>query len=652
MEYDCELRDGACQTGHQEIEGVSMGYLRVEGRKMFALAQVFSALFRDIPRTTIMKRMEVLNIRSRRCDIKELRTLKAMQSVPGRAVKCSLIAKEDLDALCLACQALSPKKRRKRRKCRKSEPALALNLNFAQRKGKPGAAGSRKRGRCAQGTSTGYSSDSGSSVDFEKDSDFGSSYQSTSSESSDEDDNLDGRSAQSSSSEEGSSSETDSSSACSGDSVQSTRYRQAALPTPTSRFPSHGARGSAPEDIPALSTASDVYKSSPPAPAPFLEIKIKTEPSPSFGCLGVATVKNEPSSAGPVSGEGSEREAERAAALRGHSARQGASAICPDGSRQFLQQKSPSLHPEGGFEAAPPLLKNGNYLHKGAPDNGHSLGLSNQAQSQPEDLSQESALAGSPLRSCEAPAVAPGLGCTEPERINIDSGPQGDTREPRTEKFERLIRTSKLWCYAKGFNFDSKNGGFASAAAYSAGPRASKSKPAKSHLAHSGGSGGCLLKRCSSPRPRGRPALSSKALKVNGLERNLKGTRAPRGSDAERLQRCSKETSNRDSNGNIGRKGSAAGGAVTPSCKRKASGSSLPQTPVKRSFSLLENFPCPPSLVVGKDGDLSPAYSLCSQKCLPHKLAHPPCRMWQLGGSILPVPPSHRFRGYNLDGND
>uniref|UniRef100_W5N8A7 SKI/SNO/DAC domain-containing protein n=1 Tax=Lepisosteus oculatus TaxID=7918 RepID=W5N8A7_LEPOC len=355
--------EGGFQTGRQEIDGISMGYLRVNGRKMFALAQVFSDLFRDIPRTTVMKRMEVLNIRSRRCDIQELRTLKAMQSVPVRAVKCSLIAKEDLEALCLACQALSPSQRRKRRKgsvlasraltadpaaaargstaeraqlqrrghrsqpthsfshskaardsllpgtggthprnyekvvkgpsffsltgvngllpsgivntfhssslhsaiagneCRVTGLPLYLkskrpcysnsdgyakkhnsaplllhdkNLNFAQGHARA-STGPAKRGRCTQGTSAGYSSDSESSLDFEKDSDFGSSYQSASTESSDEDDHVDGRSVLSSSSEEGSSSDTDSSSACSGDSVQSTRYRQAALPAPASR---------------------------------------------------------------------------------------------------------------------------------------------------------------------------------------------------------------------------------------------------------------------------------------------------------------------------------------------------------------------------------------------------------------------------------
>ena len=68
---------------------------------------------------------------------------------------------------------------------------------------------------------------------------------------------------------------------------------------------------------------------------------------------------------------------------------------------------------------------------------------------------------------------------------------------------------------------------------------------------------------------------------------------------------------------------------------------------VKRPFNFMANFPCPPSLIIGKDGDLWPAYSLNTTKDSqpPHK-AHPIWK-WQLGGSAIPLPPSHKFRKFN-----
>ncbi|MGH0151066.1 UNVERIFIED_CONTAM: hypothetical protein FKN15_057434 [Acipenser sinensis] len=798
---------------------------------MFALAQVFSDLFKDIPRTTVNKRMEVLNIRSRRCDIQELRTLKAIHSVPVRAVKCSLITKEDLEALCVACQSLSPKKRRKKRKCKKTEtendvssnalctrickknntvaktllakdtagllqlphskpaqnfsksknarssllpgpvrrdprnyekvakgrnryslkgvngiltqdivgtypnktlhsaivandwskaslplclkgkepcysryeeysngcvkkhnsPALRVGnktLNFASKKGNIGAvsAGGSKKAHCTQGTSAGYSSDSESSLDFEKDSDFGSSFQSTSTDSSDED----GRSVQSSTSEEGSSSESDSSSVCSGDSVQSTRYRQAALLTPVSRFPLPSGRDATrlPEEA-AVGTCKIPAKRLTATEPP---LKIKTEPlcldpgfllpeqhgrrwdtytptattlkPPTFNCLK-ETIKTEPNWAamtGSCLTAETEKTRELAAAFIGDRAKQGGSPCRPQRRIESPQQKIPSLDPEGGFEASLPPLKNGNYLHKGAPDNGTSLGIGDQAERQIKNLSPESAFPNAASCSSGAPIQAAVQNCTGTDRICIVADPVGDIKEQRKDKFERLIRTSKLWCYAKGFNFDGKNVGYATVAAYEAAARVFKSKVSKNHsggavaaaAAGGDGGGGSFFKTFTPPQSKGRSSLSSEAFKVNGLERNLKRNLAPKRNDAERKQRCIKGTSKRGRKANISKRGNAAkvgasSAAAASSCKRKASGSNTPSTPVKRPFSLLDSFPCPPSLIVGKDGDLSPAYSLCSKNCLPHQKAHPPCRTWQLGGCATPVPPSHKFRSYNLE---
>ncbi|NXR89438.1 SKDA1 protein, partial [Hypocryptadius cinnamomeus] len=108
--YTVPARPGHCHAGYQQIEGINLGYLQIDGTQMFALAQVLSDLFKDIPRTTISKKMETLKIKSRRCDLAELRTLKAIHSVPTRAVKCSLISKADLEALCTSCKSLRRRK--------------------------------------------------------------------------------------------------------------------------------------------------------------------------------------------------------------------------------------------------------------------------------------------------------------------------------------------------------------------------------------------------------------------------------------------------------------------------------------------------------------------------------------------------------------
>ncbi|NXU34751.1 SKDA1 protein, partial [Drymodes brunneopygia] len=110
VDFSGQTRPGDFHAGYQEIQGINLGYLQIDGTQMFALAQVLSDLFKDIPRATISKKMETLKIKSRRCDLRELRTLKAIRSVPTRAVKCSLISKADLEALCTSCQSLSPRR--------------------------------------------------------------------------------------------------------------------------------------------------------------------------------------------------------------------------------------------------------------------------------------------------------------------------------------------------------------------------------------------------------------------------------------------------------------------------------------------------------------------------------------------------------------
>ncbi|XP_075071439.1 elongin BC and Polycomb repressive complex 2-associated protein [Mixophyes fleayi] len=88
------------RAGYQEIAGMRLGYLRVGGRQFFALSQVLSGPLRGVPRGRVCRRMERLQIQSRRCDLRELRALKALRSVPSRAVQCCLISLEDIHILC------------------------------------------------------------------------------------------------------------------------------------------------------------------------------------------------------------------------------------------------------------------------------------------------------------------------------------------------------------------------------------------------------------------------------------------------------------------------------------------------------------------------------------------------------------------------
>ncbi|NWH93360.1 EPOP protein, partial [Aegithalos caudatus] len=171
--------------------------------------------------------------------------------------------------------------------------------------------------------------------------------------------------------------------------------------------------------------------------------------------------------------------------------------------------------------------------------------------------------------------------------------------EPRPEHFDRLIRQSKLWCYAKGFNLDGKS------------------------LRHGRGS----------PEPwrgaelrfqPGRAASRSPGALRGRQDGNPKRRRLSRVSERQRSSsKAPPKTPRRNS-----RKGNAP-------CKN---------SPARNSFSLMGNFPCTPSLVVGEDGDLCPASSLGGKNSRALAKTHPLWR-WHLGGSAIPVPPSLKFRG-------
>lgn len=116
---------GDLESGFEEMQGVKLGYLVIKGKQMFALSQVFTDLLKNIPRTTVHKRMDHLNVKKHHCDLEELRKLKAINSIAFHAAKCTLISREDVEALYFSCKTervLKSNKRREKTK-KKSEKA-------------------------------------------------------------------------------------------------------------------------------------------------------------------------------------------------------------------------------------------------------------------------------------------------------------------------------------------------------------------------------------------------------------------------------------------------------------------------------------------------------------------------------------------------
>ncbi|NXC42750.1 SKDA1 protein, partial [Penelope pileata] len=106
---------GDLKSGFEEVDGVRLGYLVIKGKQMFALSQVFTDLLKNIPRTTVHKRMDHLKVKKHHCDLEELRKLKAINSIAFHAAKCTLISREDVEALYTSCKTervLRTKRRR------------------------------------------------------------------------------------------------------------------------------------------------------------------------------------------------------------------------------------------------------------------------------------------------------------------------------------------------------------------------------------------------------------------------------------------------------------------------------------------------------------------------------------------------------------
>lgn len=103
------------ECGFEEMQGVRLGYLLIKGKQMFALSQVFTDLLKNIPRTTVHKRMDHLKVKKHHCDLEELRKLKAINSIAFHAAKCTLISREDVEALYFSCKTERVLKSNKRK---------------------------------------------------------------------------------------------------------------------------------------------------------------------------------------------------------------------------------------------------------------------------------------------------------------------------------------------------------------------------------------------------------------------------------------------------------------------------------------------------------------------------------------------------------
>ncbi|KAM4687605.1 SKI/DACH domain-containing protein 1 [Discoglossus pictus] len=760
---------GDLESGYEVVDGVKLGYLLIKGKQMFALSQVFTDLLKNIPRTTVHKRMDHLKVKKHHCDLEELRKLKAINSIAFHAAKCTLISREDVEALYTSCKTERVLKTKRRRiseslatkdmreeppspdpySCLWKEDKLWLGLNGSaqpiKRKGAPdvlpaanlphffskytgqsypeiarspckdplnyesghvpggcvaafhsslpyyrsayyyqsaitepkisslaGVTYRYKRKRCdkdsrrlllipkpyrSKGTpiclerihlingfcpqhlaQEGYSSDSESSS-YGNDSDFGSSLSSSSNSVSSDDDEEEGSLSDSSdpSSDEETSTDSDSSSASSQVSVESIRFRRTSFSSPTSNPPlvsqtnlsyHFPARSGSPDTGSRLgqnkeikcetqeewndpgwgSKALNVY-CPPGLGSPFTQIRSDTTSGISFPHSGFASNLKRTD-------------------LTIKCVTEGASSPSPKKNNDFPQQR---LHREAKqcLQSAPTQCVEDNIT---THSSSNGVSAYSEIGEKWSKISVDSIQTHKWVNGDTSTDLLPFL---HNVKIKIEDN-------SANEEYEAAQHKLKYECNVAKDELDSD---------------LKESKTEESLLSPAKEDSGCTDQQTTSlnvltpsqvlPCTLGTPKPEEGEYKFGARVRknyrtlvlgkrpllqtppckpNLKSARSPRPPGKSDLY-----------------EGTLDDYTVTNRRKRLANNVA---SAVKRPFNFMANFPCPPSLIIGKDGDLLPAYSLNSTKDSnpPHK-AHPIWK-WQLGGTAIPLPPSHKFRTF------
>ncbi|XP_078080618.1 uncharacterized protein LOC144500990 [Mustelus asterias] len=761
VDYISNVALDGFQFGHLEMHGVKLGYLRINGKQMFALSQVLADLFADVPRTTIRKRMEHLKIKRRRCDLRELRTLKAMNSVPTRAVKCSLISKEDLEALYTVYKSPDPARKRLKVKVREGErlsgraghgyysafcsertvllrtrdpgvlcgprcqspgqptanpgtperprhlpapdpaskafpdyenvgkagfcpvyrqqevfyqdlvccfprtdqPAIAVRFN-----GTDGPVHFRAKYSCCNGSknvasgfisnynssltppafksvqrmvlsgdiktlsescfahssqsaSLGCSSDSECSLAPGNHSDFAST---------DEEEDEEGESPLSaSSSEDESSSASDSSSTFSGVSLHSTRFRRATLPSLCSKSP---AIPSPPGPQDRAETPAGQRRSPHAQSRPFFRQPEQGAPSVAH-CQGTAgaSVAHCQGTAG-ASVAHCQGTAGASVALPAWERQPGAAgnpSLAPNNSTkhrasvarlkdnwQPLQQRE-SFHPKAWCGPNVALCPGKDHWKSDRTDKALSLDLKVQLEAEITE-----AFGGS------------GYSQRSPDTSRTRQQPRGQhtALSPLHRSASGTLEGSK----GPGRQLHSLSGGKASlGSGVHLHVNRAREHPESSHQ----------VKPSTSQGIQNHSTLPSRSPALPGWDsEGAKKKAAPSPRRGQTPRRCSGKGPDRIVPWLRAADKGASLLKASAKCKRVACGF---VTPVKKAFSLMGNFPSPPSLIVGEDGDLCPAYSFCSGHSYSTQKCHPAWG-WQMGGTAIPLPPSHKFRGFSL----
>ncbi|XP_038635448.1 SKI/DACH domain-containing protein 1-like isoform X1 [Scyliorhinus canicula] len=722
------------QFGHLEMHGVRLGYLRINGKLMFALSQVLADLFKDVPRTTIRKRMEHLQIKRRRCDLRELRTLKAMNSVPTRAVKCTLISKEDLEALYRLYK--TPEAARRKVKVREGgqlsgpaahgyysafctertvllqtrdpavrsegrsqtpgqstenpatperpghrlapdpagkgfpdyenvgkstlcpvyrqqevfyqdvvccfpgadQPAIAVRFNAAdgpvQFRTKysccnhnknvgsgfinnynssvtPPAFKSVKRmvlsgdiktlseGGFAQ-SSLGYSSDSDCSLAPGNLSDLGSTDE--------EEEEEEGESALSCcSSDYGSSTASDSSSTFSGVSLHSTRFRRATLPSLCCKSP---ATPGGPQDRPQPPAADR----QPPCAGGKLQLRPEPGDWDCAHCGGAAQFQASVGSAAWAS----QPETAGGPGLTPHNSAKQAASGTPLNPTLSQQRESPRSN------ASSALCLGNNCLKLAGTDKAPSVHPNVPLQAEIYQPLRGSAFCqSSPLTSRTRQHVRSQQGVFNPGYTAAFRSLEAASGTGKEDSWPNGGKGS----LGSGSYFQQNRGGMH--------PVRELPDP--------------LLKHSTSKGLQNHSTLQSGASTILRWANDAKNKPLPSPRRAQQIKeriskRCPEKAPAR-SQPWLTATGKRAN-LLKNSAKCKRVSCAL-VTPVKKAFSLMRNFPSPPSLVVGKDGDLCPAYSVCCRQSFSLQKCHPVWG-WQIGGTAVPLPPSYKFRGFNL----